>query len=79
MIIGYPKMRNITSCKLLPCLLVWSFGDEYKFVEYNSKFINYKTRIIQNSQVIDIPVSACCTSIESLANVIMEKLGTHTA
>jgi len=74
MIIGYPKIFNITKRNLMPCLLVWSFGDDYKFIEYNSNFINYKTRIIQKSEVIDIPVSECCTSLESLANFIMEKL-----
>ena len=74
MIIGYPKMCNITLCELMPCLLVWSFGDEYKCVEYNSSFINYNTRVVQNSKVIDIPVSPSCINIERLSEIILNKM-----
>jgi hypothetical protein len=75
LIIGVPKLKLIDKYKLDNSIITWGFNDgTYIFIEYNAAFINYKSRIIQNSAVIDIPVCKCGKNIDNLCTLILNKL-----
>tara|TARA_R110002126_G_scaffold233678_1_gene377860 strand:- start:45 stop:521 length:477 start_codon:yes stop_codon:yes gene_type:complete len=73
-IISHKKMINIKKSKLLPTILVWGFDNKFFFTEYTDKFIDYKTRTIQNSLVIDIPSLNCSTGLDNLRSTILNML-----
>ena len=73
-IISHKKMINIKKSNLLPTILVWGFDNKFFFTEYTDKFIDYQTRTIQDSLVIDIPSLNCNTGLDNLKCTILNML-----
>jgi hypothetical protein len=78
--IGYNKLLGIENKKLVPCLLVWSFGiDATYFIEYESNFITkYKNGICNtnynSASVVYINKCDCSNGFNELIEKIKELL-----
>jgi len=73
-LIGYKKMINIRDKNLNPSILVWKFSNCLYFCDYQNQFCNLKTKIIQNSSVVEIKKSMCNEGINTLINHILNLL-----
>tara|TARA_R110000803_G_scaffold32928_2_gene72260 strand:- start:1533 stop:1979 length:447 start_codon:yes stop_codon:yes gene_type:complete len=73
-IMGKTKIDNITAKCLMPCILIWKFGDIIYFKKYTADLMNYETSIIQNSKVIFIKKCDCDNGMESLIELINKLL-----
>ena len=74
--IGYKKLLNIRDKKLTPTILVWKFKNCLYYCEYKEQFCYLKTKIIQNSSVVDIDKNICSCGIEELVidiQLLLEK------
>tara|TARA_B110000902_G_scaffold18314_1_gene21109 strand:- start:32 stop:481 length:450 start_codon:yes stop_codon:yes gene_type:complete len=73
-IMGKSKVDSIYSKDLMPCILVWKFGDLIYFKKYTAELMNYDTSIIQKSKVIYINKTDCEIGINNLCLLIKQFL-----
>jgi hypothetical protein len=70
-LIGYKKMLNIRDKKLNPSILIWKFSNCLYFCDYKEHFCHFKTKVIQNSSVVEINKCICSEGIEPLVKHIL--------